>query len=128
MWVDVNTAAYMLHIGIESLYSQISKDKAKGLSFRFKKENGKTLVNVDTYYRNKVSYETQKAFEDLYFELIELLPTKQHLYKKVAQIIGKNENAVTQYFFQMFATGSEPMKQKYVNAMQQIKVMWDLPA
>lgn len=121
MWYDIKTAADMLQITKDTLYSNISKDKAKGLSYRFKKNGRSTLVNIETYYRHKVTYETQKAFEELYFELIELLPAKRHLYRMIGNITGKTEQAVCQYFFQMFISGSEPMKKQYIKAMQQIK-------
>jgi hypothetical protein len=120
-WVDVETASKILEIGKDTIYCESSRDKKFGLHDRFKNDGRNLKVNVEKYHRNKPTYETQKNFEDLYFELIDILPSKRKFYQMVANIIGKNERAVCVYFFDMFNTGSEKTKLKYVNAMQQIK-------
>lgn len=125
-WVTVPEASCMLGKSTKTLYCKASRDRAHKEESRFKRVNGVILVNIEAFdgetcFRyDAVKQDTQLEFEELYFMLIDAIG-KPLLCKELGLRLGKTHHAVDMYFRDVFLSGTETTKNKYVNAMQQIK-------
>lgn len=123
--LSVKDAASELGKSTKTLYSQSSRDKAQGIDSRFVWVDGTVLVNIDAfadgkmYVHDAVTAKTQEEFENLWFFLIER-QSKKSIYDTIGMALDKKSNAVRGYIYDMFLSGTETMKKKYVDIMKKI--------
>lgn len=128
--LSVKDAAAELGKSPKTLWCTASRDKARGITTRFVWIDGNVFVNINAFEDGKVyvpdavTPKTQEEFESLWFFLIER-QSKTSIYDAIAAQLGKKRHTVNMYIYDMFLSGTETMKKKYVDIMKQMATAYE---